>query len=191
MRQNSANLPSMSISLEPNLSRKRNFDDIDDSDNNNDISSTLFKPFNRIKEKIHSLAHPKPSSSQHITIDLATDSGENEDVGESTTSLPEYHIKRKRCKQQRQDNDQETYEILDDSSDEEKCGRKRKANELSDNLLDEEISYKEKCRRQRKVAKLSDNLLDEVISFEEKRAYQMALNKEKCSRKRKADELSK
>ncbi|KAG0755870.1 hypothetical protein G6F57_011824 [Rhizopus arrhizus] len=215
MRQKSANSSNTPISLEPTTSRKRNFDDLDDSDNNNDTSSTFFKPINRIKEKIRSLAKPKPSSSQHITIDLATDSGENEDVGESTTSLPEHHIKRRRFKQQRQDNvviaieklddkepflnertrnkSQETYEIFDDSSDEEKRIRKRKAAELSDNLLDKEekktnqlSSNKEKRICQRKAAKLSDK----EISFEEKRAEQMALNKEKCRRKRKADELS-
>ncbi|KAG1040321.1 hypothetical protein G6F43_012306 [Rhizopus delemar] len=223
MRQKSANLSNTPISLEPNLSRKRNFDDLDDSDNNNDTSSTLFKPFNRIKEKIRSLAQPKSSSSQHITIDLATDSGENEDVGESTTNFPEHHIKRKRCKQQRQDNvviaieklddkeplsneracnkNQEAYEILDDSSDEEKRIRKRKAAQLSGNLLDEDISFeekktnqiqsnKEKSSHQRKSAKPFDNLLDKEVSFEEKKANQIQTNKEKCSRKRKADELS-
>ncbi|EIE77647.1 hypothetical protein G6F55_007059 [Rhizopus delemar] len=197
MRQNSANLSNTPISLEPTLSRKRSFDDLDDSNKNNDASGALDEP--------------KASSIQSIMIDLTTDSGEDEDVGESTASLPKHHIKRRRRKQEQQDNavimieklndkgplsvertcskDQEIYEISDDSSDEEKCGRKRKSDELSDNLLEEEISYKEKCHRQRKAAKISDNLLDEEVSFEENRSNQMALNKEKCGRKRKADEL--
>ncbi|KAG1041095.1 hypothetical protein G6F43_012170 [Rhizopus delemar] len=194
MRQNSANLSSSPISIESTVSRKRSFDDLDNSDNSNDASGTLDKP--------------KASSSQSIVIDLTTDNGEDEDVGEPTASLPKHHIKRRRCKQQQQDNaviaieklddkepfsvertcskDQEIYEISDDSSDEEKCGRKRKSDELSENLLEEEISYKEKCCRQAKAAKLADNLLNEEVSFEEKRASQMALNKEKCNRQIKA-----